>query len=276
MDLYCDIRGSGEPILCLHGHPGSARTMAVFSERLSRQYQTLAPDLRGYGASRVRQPFHLEESLGDLVALLDRQGINQCWVLGWSLGGILSLELALRHPKRVRGLILIATAARPVGNHPRPSWLEVTNTGLASLINLVIPGHPWVIRHLGQNSLYRYLLQQHTPAAYHRLAKEGFWAFVNTSRHAHQALNQAMAKGYNRLPAVNQITVPCLVLCGEQDRHITAQASLETARHLPLSESRCYANTAHLLPWEIPDLLLNDIEAWLSNHASAMTVTPDQ
>lgn len=276
MDLYCDIRGSGEPILCLHGHPGSARTMAVFSERLSRQYQTLAPDLRGYGASRVRQPFHLEESLGDLVALLDRQGINQCWVLGWSLGGILSLELALRHPKRVRGLILIATAARPVGNHPRPSWLEVTNTGLASLINLVIPGHPWVIRHLGQNSLYRYLLQQHTPAAYRRLAKEGFWAFVNTSRHAHQALNQAMAKGYNRLPAVNQITVPCLVLCGEQDRHITAQASLETARHLPLSESRCYANTAHLLPWEIPDLLLNDIEAWLSNHASAMTATPDQ
>lgn len=276
MDLYCDIRGSGVPILCLHGHPGSARTMAVFSERLSRQYQTLAPDLRGYGSSQVRQPFQLEESLVDLVALLDRQGIGQCWVLGWSLGGILALELALRHPDRIQGLVLVATAARPVGNHPRPSWLEVANTGLASLINLAIPGHPWVIRHLGQNSLYRYLLQQHTPAAYQRLAKEGFGAFVGTSRYAHQALNQAMARGYNRLPEMGQITVPCLVLCGEQDRHITAQASLETARHLPQADSHCYANTAHLLPWEIPDRLLNDIEAWLEHHTSTITTTPEQ
>lgn len=250
--------------------------MAVFCERLSSQYQTLAPDLRGYGASRVQQAFDLEESLGDLVALLDRQGIGQCWVLGWSLGGILALELALRHPDRVQGLILIATAARPVGNHPRPSWLEVVNTGLASLINLAIPGHPWVIRHLGPNSLYRYLLQRHTPAAYHRLAKEGFGAFVQTSRHAHRALNRALAKGYNRLPQMGHITVPCLVLCGDQDRHITAQASLETARHLPQAESRCYANTAHLLPWEIPDLLLNDIEAWLAHHTSIRAMPPDR
>lgn len=268
VDLYCDSRGSGFPILCLHGHPGSARTMAVFCDRLSQQYRTLAPDLRGYGASRVRQSFRLEESLEDLVALLDRQGIQRCVVLGWSLGGILALELALRYPQRVAGLVLIATAARPVGSHPRPAWLEVVNTGLASLINLVIPGHPWVIEGLGKRSLYRYLLQQHSPAAYHRLAKEGFWAFVKTSPQAHQALNRAMAQGYNRLPDLDRIQVPSLVLCGERDRHITAQASLETARHLPQATSRCYPNTAHLLPWEIPDILLNDIEAWLEHHPS--------
>ncbi|MEB3289397.1 MAG: alpha/beta hydrolase [Leptolyngbya sp.] len=255
------------PILCLHGHPGSARTMAVFCERLSRQYQTLAPDLRGYGASRARQPFQLEDSLTDLVALLDQQGLDRCWVLGWSLGGILGLELALRYPDRVQGLILIATAARPVSNHPRPSRLEVLNTGLASLVNLVIPGHPWVIQTLGKRSLYRYLLHQHHPEAYRRLAREGFWAFVRTSRYAHQALNRAMAKGYNRLPALGQISVPCLVICGEQDRHITAQASLETAQHLPQATSLCYADTAHLLPWEMPEALLKDIEAWLASHA---------
>lgn len=245
--------------------------MAVFCERLSGQYQTLAPDLRGYGASQVRHPFQLEESLEDLVALLDRQEIRRCWVLGWSLGGILALELALRYPERVQGLVLVATAARPVSNHPRPSWLEVANTGLASLLNLAIPGHPWVIQGLGQRSLYRYLLQRHTPFAYQRLAQEGFWAFVKTSRQAHGALNRAVAKGYNRLADLGQIMVPCLVLCGEQDRHIMAEASLETARHLPQAESQCYPNTAHLLPWEIPDLLLNDIEAWLERHTPTKT-----
>jgi pimeloyl-ACP methyl ester carboxylesterase len=255
-------------MLCLHGHPGSARTMAVFCDRLSHQYQTLAPDLRGYGASRVNRPFHLEESLTDLVSLLDRQGIERCLVLGWSLGGILALELALRYPERVLGLILIATAARPVGNHPPTAWWEGVNTGLASLLNLTWPGHPWIINGLGRRSLYRYLLQRHTPAAYRRLAEEGFGAFLRTSRYAHQALNEALAQHYNRLPDLAHIQVPCLVLCGEQDRHITAQSSLETAHHLPQAESHCYPGTAHLLPWEIPDQLLNDIEAWLTRHAS--------
>lgn len=268
MDLYCDRQGTGFPILCLHGHPGSARTMAVFCDRLSRQYCTLAPDLRGYGASRVNRPFRLEDSLDDLVALLDRQGIERCIVLGWSLGGILALELALRQPQRVAGLVLVATAARPVGSHPPTSGLEAVNTGLASLLNLALPGHPWIIETLGKRSLYRYLLQQHSPAAYQRLATEGFWAFVKTSPYAHQALNRAIAQGYNRLPDLASLKIPSLVLCGECDRHITAQASLETARHLPQATSRCYPNTAHLLPWEIPDRLLNDIEAWLEHHAS--------
>jgi len=267
VELYCEIQGTGPPILCLHGHPGSARTMAVFYERLSQRYQTLAPDLRGYGASRVTAPFSLEDSLNDLIYLLDRQGIKDCLVLGWSLGGILAMELALRYPSRVTGLILVATAARPVGSHPPTSWLEALNTGLASLLNLAWPGHPLITKGLGPRSLYRYLLQQHTPAAYHRLAKEGFWAFLSTSRYANQALNRAMTHRYSRLPDLGQIQVPCLVLCGAQDRHITAQASLETARHLPQAESRCYPNTAHLLPWEIPDQILNDIEVWLDRHA---------
>lgn len=270
MDLYCERRGTGFPILCLHGHPGSARTMAVFSDRLSQHYRTLAPDLRGYGASQVRRPFRLEESLDDLENLLDCQGIERCVVLGWSLGGILALELALRQPQRVAGLVLIATAARPMGNHPPTTWLEVVNTGLASLINLALPGNPWVIETLGKRSLYRYLLQQHSPVAYHRLATEGFGAFCRTSPYAHQALNRAIAQGYNRLPNLAALSIPSLVLCGECDRHITAQASLETAHHLPQATSYCYPNTAHLLPWEIPDQLLSDIEAWLDHHAATL------
>ncbi len=238
--------------------------MAVFAEGLGASYRILAPDLRGYGASRARRPFQLEDHLGDLLTLLDHQGIDRCRLLGWSLGGILALELALRYPERVQGLILIATAARPVSDHPPTPWWEMVNTGLASLLNLALPGNPWVIRTLGSRSLYRYLLHQHTPQAYRRLAQEGFWAYVNTSRYAHQALHQAIARGYNRLPDVGVIAVPCLVLCGARDRHITAQASLETAAHLPQVESHCYPDAAHLLPWEIPDKIASDISRWLA------------
>ncbi|HZG37793.1 MAG TPA: alpha/beta hydrolase [Nodosilinea sp.] len=270
MQLHCEIRGAGFPVLCLHGHPGSAKTMTVFTERLSDRYQTLAPDLRGYGSSRTPLPFDLEDSLNDLVELLNAQRVDRCLVLGWSLGGILAIELALRHPDRVAGLILIATAARPVGAHPPVSWVELVNTGLGSILNLLAPGNPLVRLGLGPRSLYRYLLRQHTSQAYSRLAKEGFWAYLGTSSQAQGALNRALARHYNRLPDLGAIAVPCLVLCGAEDCHITAAASLETAAHLPMAESHCYPNTAHLLPWEIPDQLLADIEAWLERHPQAL------
>lgn len=242
--------------------------MAVFTDRLARDYQTIAPDLRGYGLSRVRRPFSLEESLTDLVELLAEHHLDRAILLGWSLGGILALELALRYPQRVAGLILVATAARPVGNHPPATGWDLVNTALASVLNRLVPGHPWVTQGLGPRSLYRYLLQRHSIAAYERLAQEGLGAFWGTSRHAHRALNQALQKGYNRLPDLAQITIPCLVLCGAEDRHITAAASLETAQHLAQVEARCYPHAAHLLPWELPDQVLEDIEAWLQGQPS--------
>jgi len=270
MKLHYEEQGKGFPILCLHGHPGSAKTMGVFTAGLRDRYRTLAPDLRGYGRSQTRSPFDLEDSLTDLVELLDTLGIERCLVLGWSLGGILAIELALRHPERVAGLILIATAARPVGAHPPTSWVELLNTGLGSILNVLAPGNRLVRHGLGPRSLYRYLLRQHTPHAYHRLAKEGFWAFLGTSPLAHRALNRALARHYNRLPDVGAIAVPCLVLCGAEDCHITAAASLETAAHLPTAESHCYPHTAHLLPWEIPEQLLDDIHHWLNQHQSTL------
>ncbi|MEO0319864.1 MAG: alpha/beta fold hydrolase, partial [Pseudomonadota bacterium] len=52
MKLAIERRGTGPPLLCLHGHPGTGRCMSVFTDVLSRDFTTIAPDLRGYGRSR--------------------------------------------------------------------------------------------------------------------------------------------------------------------------------------------------------------------------------
>ncbi len=271
--LSVQVSGSGYPILCLHGHPGTGRSMSVFTEHFSSRFKTLAPDLRGYGRSRPASEFQLADHLSDLEALLDAQNISQCLLLGWSLGGIFAIELALRYPERISGLILVATAARPWGSHPKITWQDNLFTGIASVLNKLRPGWDWNIETFGKRSLYRYLIQQHTSAAYQHLADEGMSAYLQTSGAATRALNRAIQGGYNRVPDLHQIHCPVLVLAGAEDRHITAPASLETAQALPNCESCCYPDVAHLFPWEISEQMLQDMDQWIAKHPAVVQFT---
>ncbi len=263
MNLSVEIKGKGLPILCLHGHPGNNRCLSVFTNHLSQKWQTIAPDLRGYGKSRTSKQFQMNEHLEDLEKLIDLYKLESCLLLGWSLGGILALELVLRQPKRFQGLVLVASAARPRGNHPAITPLDLFYSAMAGVINYLKPGWQWNIDTFGKRSLFRYLIQQHTPLAYNYLATEGTTAYLQTSRQAEAALNLALKSGYNRLEDLSQIQLPCLLLAGAEDRHITAQSSLETAQQLPNCQWRCYPQTAHLFPWEIPSQVLQDLDEWL-------------
>ncbi|ERN41406.1 putative hydrolase or acyltransferase (alpha/beta hydrolase superfamily) [Rubidibacter lacunae KORDI 51-2] len=260
---HVETAGAGYPILCLHGHPGRGRSMGVFVEHLAPRYRTIAPDLRGYGRSQVSAPFVMHDHLDDLTALLDRLDIERCLLVGWSLGGILALESILAQPQRFSGTILVASAARPRGTHPPISKLDLLYTGIAGVLNWLKPGWEWNIQQFGQRSLFRYLVQQHTPATYRYLAEEGVAAYLQTSRHAQQALDRAIRAGYDRSANLNRIEVPCLVLMGAEDRHIAAAASRATADLLPDCQWCCYPDTAHLFPWEVPVRVLDDVDAWL-------------
>lgn len=265
MELSIEHRGQGMPILCLHGHPGTGRCMSVFTDFLSPHFHTLAPDLRGYGRSRPQGPFTMEqhlEDLSDIVLSLDQP----CLLLGWSLGGILAMELALKHPERIKGLVLVGTAARPAGRHPTITWRDNLMTGIAGIINWLLPGWSWNINILGKRSLFRYLISNHTPQAYVRIAQEGTPAFLKTSVFANRALSQALRQGYNRLDKLYRIWQPCLMLAAANDVHITPESSQETAEQLPNCEWKLYGSAAHLMPWEISAQLCQDINHWLEKH----------
>ena len=261
--LIYEEKGQGTPILCLHGHPGSRACMQVFTNALSKYWKTISPDLRGYGDSKTATQFEMEDHVSDLIDLLDRLEVNEFLILGWSLGGILALEIALRYPNRVKGMILVASSAYPVSSHPKVGFFTLLWTVVAGIFNRIRPGWAWNIQWFGRRSLFKYLVQTHTPQTYRYLADVAWSAFFQTSKNAHLALNRAISRGYNRLPQVSEIDCPSLVMAAECDRHITVESSFKTHQQLAESQWILYPKTAHLFPWEIPNVVTADIINWL-------------
>jgi 3-oxoadipate enol-lactonase len=100
-------------VLLLHGWMASAdlNWLGTFPV-LAGRYHVVAMDHRGHGRGiRSREPFSLEDCADDAAGLLRELGVRNAIVAGYSMGGPVALLLARRHPDRVRGLVLIATAA---------------------------------------------------------------------------------------------------------------------------------------------------------------------
>jgi pimeloyl-ACP methyl ester carboxylesterase len=100
-------------VLLLHGWMASAdlNWPGTF-EALAGRYHVLAMDLRGHGRGiRTTEPFSFEDCADDAAGLLRELGVKRAVVVGYSMGGPIGLLLARRHPGRVQGLVLVASAA---------------------------------------------------------------------------------------------------------------------------------------------------------------------
>lgn len=100
--IYTEEYGSGKPLLLIHGNGGSIASMAAIIPYFSKEYRTIAMDSRAHGRSAdAGDSLSFEMMADDVAALLDRMKIDSAYIIGWSDGGIIALETAIRHPGKV-------------------------------------------------------------------------------------------------------------------------------------------------------------------------------
>ncbi len=111
--IFYQVGGSGQPVVLLHGLSGSGLWWARNIRPLAEQFRVYVVDLLGFGRSRG-QRFMLDQAAGLLVSWMDLLGKERFHLVGHSMGGLVSAELAATHPERVDRLVLVDAAVLPL------------------------------------------------------------------------------------------------------------------------------------------------------------------
>ena len=120
--LSGEVAGEGPPVILLHGLTATRRYVVHGSRALERAgHRVLAYDARGHGASSPAPhgTYTYPEMIADALAVMDAMGVDRALLAGQSMGSAVALGLALAHPGRVAGLVVITPAHRGAPSGPR-------------------------------------------------------------------------------------------------------------------------------------------------------------
>jgi 3-oxoadipate enol-lactonase len=137
--------GSGQPVLLLHGYLFGADWWRPQIAALKDRYDVVAVDLRGQMGSETTQDqagYDLWNQAEDIKGLIDALGIAPCHVVGLSMGGMIAMRLALRHPEAVRSLVLMDTSAGPETPENAERYEGMRQVVEASGVEPMIPAMP--------------------------------------------------------------------------------------------------------------------------------------
>src|SRR5206468_436025 len=117
--LYYEIHGSGKPLVLLHGGLGAIEMFGPNLPALAKGRQVIGVDLQGHGRTAdIDRPLSVEFMADDIAALIKHLGISRTDIMGYSLGGGVALQTAIRHPEVVNKLVLVSTPFRRSGFYP--------------------------------------------------------------------------------------------------------------------------------------------------------------
>ena len=116
MSLYVEISGAGRDLILIHGWGMHGGVWAGVVDALSQQFRVHVVDLPGMGHSPACAPYTLAQLTDTVAAVLP----DRAMMCGWSLGGLVAMQLALSHPGRVERLMLVGATPRFVGGEDWP------------------------------------------------------------------------------------------------------------------------------------------------------------
>ncbi len=188
LNMYYEIHGTGEPLILLPGGFMTIEAMGAIVPSLAQTRQVIAVELQGHGhTADIDRPLSYEAMADDIAALIEQLGLEQADLFGYSLGGGVALQTAIRHPHLVRKLVLVSTAFKGDG------WYPEVKAGMRAISVETFAGTPVV---------EAYLKTSPRPEA---------WPTVVAK------MRQLVPSDYDWAEGVAGLKMPVLILVGDAD-----------------------------------------------------------
>lgn len=250
------VAGDGEPVLLVHGLGGAAANWLALAPLLLPGRCVLVPELPGHGGSEPLPAAPSLNAYADRLALLLD---GPAAVVGHSLGGAITLRLAIRHPELVRALVLAGAAG--ISSGTRQARYALTMTGLIKPGKRIAPYR----RRIARSSLLKTAVfgrwGASDPPAFPAEIAEAFLA--GPARHTDTvSAAKALVRDDPRSD-LDRVECPVLLLWGARDNQLPIDDAFDYARRLR-APVRAIADCGHLLIGERPEACADAIEAFLS------------
>lgn len=257
MSLHVQTSGAGPRLVLLHGWALNSHVWDDLVVELGEHFTVVCVDLPGHGVSSWPPEFHDVDSLAGVLA--PELG-NEAIVLGWSLGALAALQLALAHPAQVRALVLVAATPRFVN---AADWREgVEPEVLEEFAARLRQDHAATVRDFlalqvrgDERAMECLRILRRRVLAQGSIHPEALRAGLEVLRTTDLR---------ERLPA---ISVPTLVIAGEHDRLTPPAGSRELAANLPRARFALIERAAHAPFISHRDAFLREVGQFLARLA---------
>ena len=240
--IFYESHGSGPVLFLAHGYAATTHMWRGQVEAFSGRYRVITWDMRGHGESdSPAEPdqYSRDATCDDMAAILDACGVERAVVGGLSLGGHMALAFALRHPSRVRALALFDAGPGYRNPGARANWNETAATRAAKF-------EERGLRALGRGA--EVLGANHRSAEGLAMAARGILAQPDTSV----------------IDAISTLTMPALVLVGENDHGFRAGADYMATR-MPAAHQVILPGAGHASNLDQPEAFNAALEAFLAS-----------
>ena len=252
--LHSNIIGSGDDhFIILHGFLGMGDNWKTHAKNLSeKEYCVHLVDQRNHGRSFWSDKFDYDVMVNDLLQYLNHHGINQCVVLGHSMGGKTAMAFALNYPDRVQKLIIADIAPKYYAPHHQRIL-----AGLSTLNLEEVSSRKAAAEHLKnfipEAGTLQFLLKN---LYWVSEGKLGLRINVAVLKNAAEAVGAA-------IQSQKQYHQPTLFLYGENSNYINPMTDTEILKYFPKAEIIEIKGAGHWLHAEKPLLFFKTLTQWL-------------
>ncbi len=262
VELYYEEHGSGDPLLLIMGLAADSQAWMFQIPDFAKQYRVIAFDNRGVGrSSKPAGPYSIHEMADETAGLLGVLGIDRAHVVGVSMGGMIAQELVLRHPERVRALVLACTYPEPDADIERTRQFTLQQFGGsidasgAMHVDLKAINPMMFMQQLLPNVFNQTFIEKELPKLMQIFAGALQYGFSMEA-----ILGQVGAvMSHKATDRLHQIKSPTLVITGDADRLVPPAGSEILAREIPNAKLVKIPGGSHGFNFETPDVFNREV-----------------